>query len=402
MKKHKILITENDFFERNRRQQVYVQNEKLATIGILTAGIAHEINNPLSYVLTNVELLSDCIAQINPENLAEKKVWMEKSLKQIKEGVNRVKVIASDLKVFSRSHDAEKDMIIDLESILTSSINMAAHEIKYRAKIVRNFGKISAVKVHEGRLGQVFLNLLMNAAQATPEENGNGNEIRITTLMHSGRVVIDIQDTGTGMSPEVIKQLFTPFFTTKAAGFGTGLGLSICQNIIRGFGGEITVESQVGYGTTFRVSLPVAKESIDKTPIILCQQIPEAPQRGRILLIDDEPCLAQIYGAVLSQDNEVVVMTNGRRAFELLLKDSNFDVIFSDLSMPDMSGMDIFTGLQQLGCGVEEKIVFMTGGAFTQKAQDFLKSVPNKIVEKPIEVKALCKLAQEFIQKKIV
>jgi PAS domain S-box-containing protein len=390
----------HDVTERNKLQRSSIQSEKLATMGTLTAGVAHEINNPLSYVLTNVELLSECMSEITKETLDSKKVWIEKSLKQISEGVNRVKSITTDLKIFSRSRDTEKDAIINLESILESSINMAAHEIKYRAKIVKSFGEIFPVMAHEGRLGQVFLNLLVNAAQAIPEGNANGNEIRVTTQMQLGLVSIDIQDSGSGMSPEIMGRLFTPFFTTKPEGLGTGLGLSICQNIIHGFGGEIKVESVVGQGTTFHILLPPSRVNIDvskETQSI--NQRDEVNQRGRILVIDDEPDLAEVYGQVLSKDHEVVVMTSGRKAFELLLKDNNFDAILSDLTMPDMAGMDIYTELSRLKNGAEKRMVFISGGVFTQRAHDFLKNIPNKLIEKPIDTKALRKLGQDLVQK---
>ncbi len=389
----------HDVTERNRLQQISVQSEKLATMGTLTAGIAHEINNPLSYVLTNVELLTDFMSQVTPESLREKKAWIEKALRQIREGVYRVKAIAGDLKVFSRSRDSEKNVVLDLESILESSIHMATHEIKYRAKIEKDFGKISPVKAHEGRLGQVFLNLLINAAQAIPEGNANGNEIRVTTMMRSGQVAIDIKDSGCGIPPAVMKRLFTPFFTTKPVGLGTGLGLSICQNIIHGFGGEIEVESQVGHGTTFHILLPPSEETIDFPKQVESngKALPLS-QRGRVLVIDDEPDIAEVFGQVLSQDHEVVVLTSGREALDLLLKDNNFDVILSDLTMPDIAGMDIYKELNRLKNGIEERIVFVTGGVFTQRAQEFLRSVPNKCVEKPVGNKALRSLVQELVQ----
>ena len=388
----------HDLTERNRLQRNSIQSEKLATMGTLTASVAHEINNPLSYVLTSVDLLNECMATIDAKNLNEKKPWIEKSLKQIKEGIHRVKVIAHDLKIFSRSRDTEKDSVFNLEPILESSINLAASEIKYRAKVVKEFGKISPVKAHEGRLGQVFLNLLINAAHAIQEGNTNGNEIRVTTSMHSGRVAVDIRDTGCGIAPEVMKRLFTPFFTTKPFGLGTGLGLTICQNIVQGFGGEITVESKVGQGTLFRILLPGATESVEALGTLVGgTKASEVVRRGRVLIIDDELDLAEVYSQALSQNHEVVIMTNGGRALELLQQDNHFDIILSDLTMPDMTGMDIYRELHRLGSGIEEKIVFITGGVFTPRALEFLRTNKNKLIEKPIETEFLRRLVQEFV-----
>jgi signal transduction histidine kinase len=174
-------------------------------------------------------------------------------------GSHRVSEIVRDLKTFSRG-DEERRGPVDVHAVLDLCASMARSEIRHRARLVREYGSLPPVQANETRLGQVFLNLIVNAAQAIPEGSDvKDHEIRVTTWRdETGWAVIAVKDTGSGISPENLGRLFSPFFTTKPAGVGTGLGLSICHGIITGMGGRITVESELGRGTVFRVFLPLA------------------------------------------------------------------------------------------------------------------------------------------------
>jgi CheY-like chemotaxis protein len=260
---------------------------------------------------------------------------------------------------------------------------MAWNEIRHRARLVKNYGKTPPVQASESRLGQVFLNLVVNAAQAIAEGDAENNEIRISTSVDpGGSVVIEIADTGPGMPPEVLVRLFTPFFTTKPMGVGTGLGLSICHRIVTGFGGSIDVKSEVGKGTAFRIALPPARAEVP-------EEAPSEPpgmgarRRGRILVVDDEPTLARAIQRTLSAEHDVVALGSAEEALDRIRAGERFDVILCDLMMPQMTGMDLHAELSRVAREQAGQMIFVTGGAFTPRARAFLDETPNQRIEKP-------------------
>ena len=267
-----------DVTERRKLEEQLRQSERLSSLGVLAAGVAHEINNPLTYVLGNLDLLraglSDASAASaalpaacpDPALAAEVKALGAKlddlagMAENAKEGGERVRRIVADLKTFSRSENEETPVQLDVRKVMASSLNMARNEIRHRAELVLDYQEAPRVMASESRLGQVFLNLLLNAAQAIPD--GAIHRNRITVRIHgddAGWAVIEVQDTGAGIPPEIQAHLFDPFFTTKPVGVGTGLGLAICHNIVIGYGGEISVESEPGGGTTFRFEFTVLR-----------------------------------------------------------------------------------------------------------------------------------------------
>ncbi|WP_224366139.1 PAS domain-containing sensor histidine kinase [Hyalangium versicolor] len=234
-----------------------VQAERLATAGQLAAGVGHEINNPLAYVLANVMYAVEELGQLHAPVAGVDLAEVKQALVQAQKGAERIRDIVRDLRIFARG-DPEVIGPVDVQAALEFSIAMAAHEIRQRAQLVRNYEPVPFVQGNETRLGQVFLNLLLNAAQATPE--GAVEQHRVTVRLCTageGRVCIEVSDTGKGIAAEHLSRIFEPFFTTKPVGVGTGLGLSVCHGIVTGLGGQIEVDSHPGQGTTFRVLLPV-------------------------------------------------------------------------------------------------------------------------------------------------
>ena len=251
-----------DITDRKAMQAQLVVSDRLAAVGTLAAGVAHEINNPLAFVLSNLSFLSGELQGVARELPPGRTAEMEEVLREASDGAHRVRQIVRDLRTFSRGDD-EIATSVNLQSVLESAITMARGELRMRAQIVREYRDVPLVEGNEGRFGQVFLNLLINAAQAIPPGKPERHEVRIVLRQAGDRVVVEIHDTGVGMSPEVRARIFDPFFTTKPVGEGTGLGLSICHGIVTGFGGEITVESEEGRGSIFRVALPVAQRTRD-------------------------------------------------------------------------------------------------------------------------------------------
>ncbi|HZS36873.1 MAG TPA: PAS domain S-box protein [Polyangia bacterium] len=238
-----------DVTERKRIEAELQKAERLALMGTLAAGVAHEINNPLAYVLASVDLLEarDAGADISL------------GLKRVREGAERVRSIVNDLKTFARGGTVERRDLVDVGRVMDSAINLAWNEIKHRAKLTKSYGTGHTVMGDEARLGQVFLNLLVNAAQSIPEGDGQSHEIHVSTSqLTDGRVEVVVRDDGAGIPAELIGRIFDPFVTSKPVGVGTGLGLWICHGIITALNGEIAVESPLesGRGSRFRVLLP--------------------------------------------------------------------------------------------------------------------------------------------------
>jgi PAS domain S-box-containing protein len=252
--------------------------DRMASVGTLAAGIAHEINNPLAYVAGNVEYAIELLEPVAALRSAEAPSAPGAAatecitvLRDVQEGAERVRQIVRDLKVFSRS-DEEQRTPVPLAKAIQGALKLAEADIRYRARLVTRLAELPPVLANEARLSQVFLNLLLNAAQAIPEGRPDANQITVETRLDPpGRAVAEVSDTGAGIPPDVLKRIFDPFFTTKPVGVGTGLGLTICHSIVTGLGGDIEVTSEVGKGTTFRITLPVTgsvglRESLAPTP----------------------------------------------------------------------------------------------------------------------------------------
>jgi len=242
---------------------------------------------------------------------------------------------------------------------------------------------------------QVFLNLLLNSAQAIEDGRAEKNEIRLRTHLDGDRLAIEVQDTGAGIPPEEVGRVFDPFYTTKPVGAGTGLGLSICRTIVTGLGGAIEVESAPGAGSTFRVLLPVHREvSVGRE---LPRRAIEAVRRARILLVDDEPFFVSAMCRVLQEEHEVIGTTSARDALSRLSEDTEraFDLILCDLMMSEMSGIELHGELVRRSPELARRVVFMTGGAFTPRARAFLQAVPNRCIEKPLDLETIDDLIRE-------
>ncbi|HET6338164.1 MAG TPA: response regulator [Polyangiales bacterium] len=376
-----------DLSERKRMEQRLLLADRMVSVGTLAAGIAHEINNPLAYVLANLSFIQEEVEEVALTLPEAKLKSLRELLAQAEDGAERVRIIIRDLKSFSRA-DAEDDGPVDVQRVLDGAINMAWNEIRHRAQLDKRCDHVPAVRGSEARLGQVFLNLLVNAAQAIPVGHAGENRISVSVRQKEERVVIEVSDTGCGIPQDIMARIFDPFFTTKPVGVGTGLGLSICHNIVASVGGEISVDSTVGRGSTFRISLPIARVVSMRPRTQPSLPVQAAGRRLRIMLVDDEPSVVRALQRAL-REHELVVAFSGTEALEVLDSGQVFDIVFCDLMMAQLSGMEVYETVRRRYPGVQEHFVFMTGGAFTQQAKDFLASVPNPIVEKPFDIRAL-------------
>lgn len=382
--------------EQKKMQEQLLISDRMASVGTLAAGVAHEINNPLAAIVANLELMSrDLTAIAGRLNLTEVLHDVFDELSDSRESADRLRHIVRDLKIFSRATDEEHRGAVNVESVLESSLRMAWNEIRHRARLVKDFGSVPAVEANEARLGQVFLNLIVNAAQAIREGDAEHNQIQVVTRVNAqGQVVAEVRDTGMGIPAENLTRIFDAFFTTKPVGVGTGLGLSICHRIISGLGGELEVESEIGKGTVFRVVLPPAKNAAPepKPPSVAP---PSSTRRGRVLVVDDEPMIATAVSRTLAFEHEVVVSTDAATALQRIVGGERFDVVLCDLMMPQMTGMDLHAALLEQVPEQAECMIFLSGGAFTAAARTFLDEVPNQRLEKPFEARQLLALVNE-------
>ncbi|XXF76201.1 PAS domain S-box protein [Myxococcaceae bacterium GXIMD 01537] len=380
-----VVVMARDITERKQMQARLLQSDRMALVGTLAASVGHEINNPLTYVMANLNLALE--NSRGPGGSREQ----EEILLEAQEGATRVRNIVRDLKSFSRQ-DAEQRTLVDVREPLEFSIKMASSELRHRTQLVKEYEPVPPVYADPSRLGQVFLNLLVNAAQAITEGNVAANQICIRVRpADRGRVAVEVSDTGTGIPPELLARIFDPFFTTKQPGSGTGLGLSVCHGIIQGLGGELTVRSEVGKGSTFTVLLPTAKPE-QATVQRLAASAPDPRSGARILIIDDEPAVGRSLARLIGKRHQVTVMTSGAEALARLIAGESYDVIFCDLMMPDATGMDIYERMRERRPDIAARIVFITGGAFTPRARKFLETVPHRWLEKPFDVQPLQEL----------
>jgi PAS domain S-box-containing protein len=373
-----------DVSERETMHRQLLQAERLASMGTLSATIAHEINNPLTYVLGNLELLAKCLQGPTDAPAKDLARWVNLA----SEGADRVRRIVRGLQAFSRQDEGRAEPT-DVRAVLKRALEMTDNEIRHRARVVLRLDPAPAVVGNDLRLCQVFVNLLMNAAQAIPEGHADSNEIRVVVAYDDGddMVSIVVADTGQGIQPEIQSRIFEPLFTTKPVGAGTGLGLSICYGIVNGFGGRIEVESVPGQGSTFRVLLRASESVPAAEPVATVPGI--RPRRGRILILDDDEGVARSLERLLAASHDVEISHDPNAVAERLLAGESFDVIFCDLMMPTMTGMDLHALVADKRPDQAERIVFVTGGAFTPSAQAFTSSTSNIVLEKPFQMTAL-------------
>jgi PAS domain S-box-containing protein len=387
-----------DVTEQRLLQQQLEVADRLASLGTMAAGVAHEINNPLAVVVGNAEFVLEHLRTMSREpGAAARKREMEELIdaqRDILSAASRISHIVSDLKAFSRPGGAPSGAM-DVRSAIEWAVRSTAQEFRHRARLTTRLENVPPVDGEETRLGQVLVNLLVNAAQAIAPGDAANNEVCVTARTDpGGRVVIEVSDTGGGMPADVLKQIFVPFFTTKPVGVGTGLGLSICHGIVASMGGELSVESAVGKGTTFRV---VLRASDARKPAPAPLPLPVGlERRGRLLIIDDEDLVIKALRRIL-EEHEIVSTGDAREALARLEHDDGFDIIFCDLMMPSMTGMEFYEALLRRAPRLARRVIFVSGGAMTSAVASFLDTVPNQRIQKPFGADNLRATVQKLL-----
>jgi two-component system NtrC family sensor kinase len=365
-------------------QAQLVQSEKLSAIGQLIAGVAHEMNNPLTAVMGYAQLL------LTTEGIAED---IRYDLSKIYSQAQRAAKIVQNLLTFARQHKAERQLV-DVNEVLERTLELRAYQLRVEnIEVSTRLGQCPfSTMADPSQLQQVFLNLINNAQDAMTSYRGGGH-LTVVSEAHGKVIRVRFIDDGPGLLPEVRQHLFEPFFTTKDVGKGTGLGLSICFGIISQHGGRIWAEGEQGKGATFIVELPLA-ETVpaagyppEDTPV------PAAKSR-RVLVVEDEEDVAALVARVLSEDgHDVVLASDGQDALHKLAEARklrmSFDLVLTDVKMPGLSGPALYEHIRQQEPFLSQRFIFVTGDTVSTETQRFLQEVGLPYLSKPFTINDL-------------
>lgn len=367
-----------------------IRAERLAALGRLAASVGHEINNPLSYVIGNLEYLAKELEGTDKPTLLE-------AVRDATSGASRIRRIVHELKVFARGSDQEKRELVDVREAMEAAIKLVWGALRHRARLETNLEALPRVLADSTRLTQVFVNLLMNALQAMPEDRVGQAEslIRVNaTLRADGQIVVAVIDNGRGIAERDRPRLFEPFFSTKPQDQGSGLGLFVSFGIVTAIGGTLEVESELGVGTTVSIVLPPSApaathpESLPSLPLLTA--------RRRLLVVDDDVLVSRTLGRLL-KGHDVDVASSGRDALERLETDRDYDLVLCDLMMPDLTGMDVFEEIERKYPKLAERVVFISGGGLTERSRAFIERHADRVLPKPIDSRQLAKLLAKLV-----
>lgn len=414
---------ERVFLERSRRDQAarLEETERLALLGTVAAGVGHEINNPLSFAIGNLEIIDEAIPALRaevagllgPSAPLEQRESVERVLRRFDEvrglltdsraGVGRVRMLVRNLRSLS-ARPVERRERLDLQKVVDASVSMASGQIRPRASLVLDCNDSAQVWGDEGRLCQVFLNLLVNAAQAMPLERSESNRISVSTKAEDDWAIVEIHDTGRGMSMTLQTRIYEPFFTTKGAEGGTGLGLSISKDIVAAHGGRIELESEPGRGSVFRVYLPLCKREAEallapSAPPPTSAVMPAAKPsvRPSVWVLDDEPMVGQIIARALQARYDVWVAREPGELFARLEAGEKFDVCCCDLMMPQMTGMEVRARIAAGWPQLLPRMIFVTGGPSSKDGLEFISRPEVTLLDKPFDIENLRSAVQSVL-----
>ena len=395
-----------DLTERRRLEEQLIHAEKLSAIGQLVAGVAHELNNPLTSISGYTQLL------LRDTQLHDD---VRDDLQHINVQAERAARIVQNLLVFAREHKPER-LLINLNEVLRNTLNLRAYQMRVdNIQVVLDLDPDLPMTVADPfQLQQVILNLINNAHQAITERGGSG-----TITLHTGvstreatdgigatssRLLLSIADDGVGISARELNRIFDPFYTTKPVGQGTGLGLSICYGIVQEHGGRIWAESEAGAGTTVSVELPLLQQYIEEndgaSPAAVAEEA--APQGCRILVVDDEEPVGNLLARLLrDMGHQPLVVTSGTEALEAIVEGS-FDMVLSDVKMPGMSGFELYQSIKQLDPDLAPRLVFVTGDTLNAATQARIAQIGNSSIAKPFTFERLEGLVRSILARRSI
>ncbi len=377
------LVIERVLMQRARRRMLAksVELERANTLGMLVARVVHEVNNPLGYVMAQLELMQRRLDKLAEGAFdARTESNLREGVSGALDGLGRIAHIMKVLSTFSRPISTEPPKVIEVTSAIEAAARLAILHIRPRAMLQCDLSPVPPVYGHEAPLAQVLLNLLVNAAQAIPEGESDRGCINVRTFRDGDEVVIEVRDNGAGIPREVLPRVFESFYTTKPAGQGTGLGLSISREIIESFGGRIEAESSVGIGSAFRVCLRSASCGWSLPP--QRSSWPEAGERyPRVLVIDDEPLIGSVLKSVLERF-EVAAVTDWEAGLERLAR-GDVDLVLCDPHAPGLSRSEAYAQVLEVRPDLAGRCILMIDQSAHERAGDVARPEELLVLEKP-------------------
>lgn len=404
--------------ERSRASMIH--NEKLSALGTLVAGVAHEINNPLMALQLSIEA---CMSLMTPlaNVVHELSVWAARGwgatpdqvqmlhdlaltgaprvegrqlLEEMLAASSAIGSVVRDLRVFARSDgDREEPQMLDANDVVDQALRLVGREIGMVAHIERDYARaLPRVVVPHGRLTQVLVNILINAAHAIADVQREVHRVRITTRADSEYVAISISDTGPGIASEALSHIFDPFFTTKRSGLGTGLGLSISRSIMRELGGDLIVESVHGSGATFIALLPLPDHATMRKAYLQARGAAvrrPLDKRHSVLVIDDDQRVLKAYARMLASSCDVIMAGDGQEAIDLLSSGSTPDAVVSELSLPEVDGRGLFEWLRRERPLLASRTLFVSSESARERYRDLLDETLIAPLTKPVSADTL-------------
>ncbi len=382
----RMLGTRMDVTEVHALQEQLLSASRFASVGSLAAGVAHEINNPLAWLTSNLGYALD---QLRADGREPPAGDLRELLDEALQGARRIRDIVKAMRSMGRPESTAPPATVDVGAELHSALQMVENQLAQRARLEVDIPEgLPLARARTRELSRAFLNLLLNAAQAIPEGRSSLHLIAVTARLARGEISVAISDTGVGLSPATRERIFDPFFTTRPVGEGLGLGLTLARSVVEGAGGRIEVESEEGCGSTFRVVLPAA-EPVAGSASAGAPRAAEAPAGLRVLLVDDEPLIARSFSRILRDKYSVTAVSQVSEALRHIDAGEHFDAVLCDVMMPDVDGIELYRALAARHPALLRRFAFMTGGAFDERSAAFLASHDVLVLAKPIERDAL-------------
>ena len=371
------------------RERVLARHERLLTTGTLAAGVGHEINNPLSYLTMNIDHARDEVLALGGGSPSGRLRDITEILGEAREGADRIRTIVRGLRSLVREDGPVASM--ELAPVVEMALNIAMHELRGRASVLVELDGAPAVLADEPRLTQVLVNLLVNAGQAFTAPNPMVNHVHVRWCSRGDQVGILVEDNGPGIDDATQARIFDPFFTTKPPGVGTGLGLAISHSIVTALGGTLSCTSQPGRGASFCVLLAQPPRSGPS------EQPAAAPgSRPSVLVIDDEASVVRGLVRLLRTDFEVTGESDPVQAWGRFVSGERFDVVFCDVMMPMLSGLELVERVRGLAPAQADRFVFVTGGMTNTHVREGLDRVGNERIEKPFSPQHIRGVAERY------
>ncbi len=405
---------------RNRLSRRLADSQGAVSLSALGASLTHEINNALAYVSSNLDFLAENLAELArragsleapsdhadevPEPSTGSPDWfkmLEAALSDARHGASRIETVVATLRDFSLQ-DSWDGAPVDLKDVLEKALRLAMNEITHRCRLVRDYQASPRVQMDPRALGQVLLTLFAYVAQSLPEDRGERNRVVVRVEEGEGTAIVVLEDNGPGMPQQVVEQLFDPVHAMKPQGLPGKLGLFVAHRILSEMGGTIAVQSEEAWGTSFRITLQSAvgveaAAGRERQGRAEPSDADLVTRRGRVLVIDDEQAIGAAICRLLESDHDVTLPADASEALELLEREDLYDVVFCDLMMPGMSGMDIYEKMASRP-EVRERLVFMTAGTFSERADAFLRSEHIRCIQKPFDRETLRTAVSEGIR----